>query len=158
MSSDLQSSKSDLARPADFFGRFRQEMDDLISNFASGLPESPFAIALENRGFAVDIAETNGDIEVTAELPGIESDDVEVTVEGGSLVISAEKQAEKKSEDKNWQRVERSYGSFRRVIPLGFIPKPDTLEAELKKGVLHVKIPKPADTKPEAKKIAVKAV
>ncbi|MEX0344633.1 MAG: Hsp20/alpha crystallin family protein [Rhizobiaceae bacterium] len=158
MSSDLQTSKSDLSKPQDFLGRFRQEMDDFISNFTSGIPESPFAIALENRGFAVDIAETNGDIEVTAELPGIESDDVEVTVEGGSLVISAEKQAEKKSEDKNWQRVERSYGSFRRVIPLGFVPELDTLEAELKKGVLHVKIPKPAEAKPEAKKIAVKAV
>lgn len=157
MGTNLQNRKSELAKTGDFFSRFRQEMDDFISGFTGGMPESPFAIALENRGFAVDVAESNGAIEVTAELPGLEADDVDVTVDGGSLVISAEKQAEKKTEDKNWHRVERSYGSFRRVVPLGFVPDPDKLKAELKKGVLHISVPKPAEKAEKAKKITVKA-
>lgn len=156
MSTDPQKPKGDLAKPTDFFGRFRQEMDDFISNFTTGMPDNPFAFALDDRGFAIDVAETDDAVEVTAELPGLESDDVDVTVESGSLTISAEKQAEKKTKDKNWHRVERSYGSFRRVIPLGFIPDADSLSAELKKGVLHVTVPKPAEKTEKAKKIAVK--
>lgn len=157
MNTDIERRKNEVAKPADFFSRFREEMDDFISNFTGGLPDSPFAIALDSRGFAVDVAESNGSVDITAELPGVESDDVDVTVDGGSLIISAEKQAEKKSEDENWQRVERSYGSFRRVIPLGFIPQADKLEAELKKGVLRITVPKPAERAAKAKKVAVKA-
>ncbi|MEZ5811067.1 MAG: Hsp20/alpha crystallin family protein [Rhizobiaceae bacterium] len=157
MSTNPQKTKGELAKPTDLFGRFRQEMDDFISNFTTGLPDSPFAFALDDRGFAIDVAETDGAVEVTAELPGLDSDDVEVTVDGGSLTISAEKQAEKKVEDKNWHRVERSYGSFKRIIPLGFVPDADSLEAELKKGVLHVTVPKPAEKNEKAKKVAVKA-
>ena len=156
MSNDLQDQKTDVTKATDFFSRFRREMDDFISNFTGGIPDSPFTIALDDRGFAVDVAESNGHIEVTAELPGIESDDVDVVLKDGSLVISAEKEAEKKSEDKNWHRVERSYGSFRRRVPLGFIPDHNKLEAELKNGILRVTIPKPAEKKSEAKKIAVK--
>ncbi len=157
MSTNIERRKGEVEKPADLFSRFRREMDELISSFSGSLPDNPFTIALENRGFAVDVAESDKSVEITAELPGIESDDVEVTVEGGSLIISAKKEAEKKTEDKNWQRVERSYGSFERVIPLGFIPEPDKLSAELKKGVLKVTVPKPAQKKPAAKKIAVKA-
>ncbi len=157
MSNELRDQKTELTKATDFFSRFRREMDDFISNFTGGIPDSPFTISLDDRGFAVDVAESNGHIEVTAELPGVESDNVNVVLKDGSLVISAEKEAEKKTEDKNWHRVERSYGSFRRIVPLGFVPDHDKLEAELKNGILRVTIPKPAVKKAEEKKIAIKS-
>lgn len=157
MTSKDPNKSREIARPSDIFSRFRQEMDDFISGFSRGLPDSPFNQVFGGGGFAVDVSESDNSVDITAELPGLESSDIDVSVEGGSLTISAEKKNEEKSEGKNWHRVERSYGSFNRVIPLGFVPDADRLEASLEKGVLHITVPKPAQSEPTAKKIEVKA-
>ncbi|MBK8458217.1 MAG: Hsp20/alpha crystallin family protein [Phyllobacteriaceae bacterium] len=145
------------ARPVDLFGRLRSQMDDLFSNFFDEFPSMNLPAAFAGAGFAVDVAESGKDVTVRAELPGIEAGDMTVTVDGASLVIEAEKKAETEEGDKDWHRVERSFGSLRRVVPLGYEPEADAIEAKLDKGVLTVFAPRPAVQTPKAKKVEVKA-
>jgi HSP20 family protein len=95
-------------------------------------------------------------IEVTAELPGVDEKDVDVTLANGVLTVRGEKKTERDEEDKdkNWHVVERSYSSFSRAIPLPFDPDPAKVEAKFDKGVLHIHLPKPAEIKQQ--KIEIK--
>lgn len=108
-------------------------------------------------GLRVDIAETDKEIEIKADLPGIPEKDVEVTLEDDVLRIRAEKKSETEKGDKNWRVVERSYGSFERSIrvPAGVDPK--KIDARFENGVLTVTLPKPPSAKPAAQRISVKS-
>lgn len=145
-------------KPSDIFGRFRQEIDELISGFSKRLPDQPFSHMFNGNGFAVDVSENDKQVEILAELPGLEPNDIDVSLEGGNLRIAAQKKTETKSESKNWHRVERTSGAFSRVVPLGFVPDPDKVEAKLEKGVLQIVVPKPANPSQASRKIAVKKV
>jgi HSP20 family protein len=104
----------------------------------------------------IDVAEGKDAVEVTAELPGCNEEDIEVTLNEGVLTIRGEKKTERDEtdKDKNWQVVERSYGSFSRSVPLPFTPDPAKVEAKFDKGVLRVQLPKPAEKK--EKKIEIR--
>jgi HSP20 family protein len=105
----------------------------------------------------IDVAEGKDAVEVTAELPGCNEEDIEITLNEGVLTIGGEKKTERDEtdKDKNWQVVERSYGSFSRSIPLPFTPDPAKVEAKFDKGVLRVKLPKPAELAKKEKKIEI---
>jgi HSP20 family protein len=105
-------------------------------------------------GPAVDVTESAEDYTVTVELPGMTRDDIEVTVEDGRLNIRGEKKSEKKEEEKNYLRVERSYGSFSRSIPLPTTVQEEAVEATFKDGVLRVKLPKTEEAR--GRKIEIK--
>ena len=81
--------------------------------------------------------------EVTAELPGVDEKDIKVSLDDNQLVISGEKKAESKKEEKDWHVEERSYGSFYRSISLPFEPEDGAVDAHFNKGVLHLTIKKP---------------
>lgn len=104
----------------------------------------------------VDVKENGNALVVTAELPGVEEKDVEVSLNGDILTISGEKRHEKEEKGDEFYRVERSYGSFRRSFSLPTSVDADKVEASYKKGVLTVTLPKAAAAE-KAKKIAVKA-
>jgi HSP20 family protein len=101
-----------------------------------------------------DLSETDKEIEITAELPGLEDKDVTISLADNLLTIRGEKKAEKEQKDKNYRMVERSYGAFERTIELPEGVNPDTIKATIAKGVLTVTVPKPAPA--QAKTIAVK--
>jgi HSP20 family protein len=108
----------------------------------------------------VDIAESKDAIEVTAELPGVDEKDLDVTLANGMLTIRGEKKTARDEQDKdknkNWHLVERSYGSFSRAIPLPFDPDPAKIEAKFDKGVLHIHLPKPPEVAKKQQKIEIK--
>ena len=106
----------------------------------------------------VDVAETKDAIEVTAELPGVDEKDLDVTLADGMLTVRGEKRTarDEQDRDKNWHVVERSYGSFSRAIPLPFDPDPAKVEAKFDKGVLHIHLPKPAEVAKKQQKIEIK--
>lgn len=106
----------------------------------------------------IDIVESKDAIDLTAELPGVEEKDVDVTLADGMLTIRGEKKTERdeRDKDKNWHVVERSYGSFSRAIPLPFDPDPAKVEAKFDKGVLHIHLPKPAEVAKKQQKIEIK--
>ena len=103
----------------------------------------------------MDVSETDMEIEVTAELPGLEEKDVQINLSDNLLTIRGEKKAEKEQKDKNYRLVERSYGSFERTLELPEGVSPDAIKANIANGVLKVTIPKPAPA--QAKKIEVKS-
>ena len=83
--------------------------------------------------------------------------DIEIRLDHDNLVISGEKKAENEEKGKNFHRVERSYGSFERIIPISSEIEPDKIEAVFQKGVLNVTLPKPASTVSKTRKIEIKA-
>jgi HSP20 family protein len=137
------------------FTSLQREIDRLFEDFGRGFPS--FA-AVRGDGAALmpsmDVAETDKEIEITAELPGLEEKDVQINVADNLLTIRGEKKNEKEQKDKNYRLVERSYGSFERTLELPEGVKADDIKATIAKGVLKVTVPKPAPA--QAKKIEVK--
>jgi HSP20 family protein len=134
------------------FGLFglHREIDRLFSEFAQGVGQSGAKI-IPN----IEISETDKAIEVSAEMPGLERKDVEISIEDDTLTIRGEKKIEEdNNKDKNVQHSERSYGVFLRVLQLPPGIDPASVQATMSNGVLKITIPKPA--KPEPKKIEVR--
>src|SRR5206468_11266488 len=86
----------------------------------------------------MDVIETDKELEVTAELPGLEEKDVDITLSDGVLTIRGEKKADHEEKGKDFHMVERSYGSFARTLQLPAGMDPNMIKASLDKGVLKV--------------------
>ena len=143
-----------VARSDNPFISLQREIDRLFDNFTQGFP------ALSTGGAAellpnLDVTETDKQIEITAELPGLEEKDVQVNLADNVLTIRGEKKAEKEEKDKAYRLVECSYGSFVRSLELPDGVNADAIKASIDKGVLKVTVPKPAPA--QVKKIDVKA-
>jgi HSP20 family protein len=106
---------------------------------------------------AVDISDTENAYEVTAEMPGIDEKNIEVRVANGVLTIKGEKQDEKEENKKDYYLRERSFGSFERAFQLPDGVDTDKIDANFKKGILTVTLPKGLEAQKAAKTINVKA-
>jgi HSP20 family protein len=102
----------------------------------------------------VDIKETDHDVQLKADLPGMKKEDIDISVDDDQLIIKGERKYEKEEKDKDFVRIERSYGSFYRSFNIGVPVKADKIKASYKDGVLDIVIPKAEVKKP--KKIEVK--
>ena len=142
----------------DPFLAMRREMnrlfDDAFSGF--GLP-SVFGPALRQMPAApkIDVSETDNEIQVTAEMPGIDQNDVEVLLEDDRLIIRGEKKEEREDKDRNYHLRERVEGAFSRTLPLPYAPDPNQVKAEFKNGVMTITIPKPQEVKQKQHRIEV---
>lgn len=106
---------------------------------------------------AMDVAENAKELTLSAELPGMDQKDIDVSVEDGVLTIKGEKLEERKEEeDKKSYLVERSYGTFHRSFALPPNVNGDKVSAEFDKGVLKVHLPKDAEVKPKGRKVDIK--
>lgn len=105
----------------------------------------------------IDVSETDTAMQVTAELPGMDEKDIQLSLENDSLIISGEKKNDIEEKGKNFHRVERSYGSFQRVIPLVSEVQSDKVEATFKNGVLNISLPKTPAAAKQTHKIAIKS-
>jgi HSP20 family protein len=103
----------------------------------------------------VDIYETENDIVLKAELPGVDPKDVEVKVEDNTLYLKGERKFEKEVRNESYHRVERSYGSFARSFSLPNSISTDKVKAEFKDGLLTLTLPKREEAKPRTVKIDV---
>lgn len=91
---------------------------------------------------SVDVAETDTDIVVKADVPGVSKDDIDITVDNNQLIISGEKRQEIEEKEKDYYHMERRYGSFRRVFGLPSTADTDKITAGYENGVLTVTIAK----------------
>ncbi|MCC7104264.1 MAG: Hsp20/alpha crystallin family protein [Chloroflexi bacterium] len=103
----------------------------------------------------MDVFEKNGNVVIKTELPGVNKEDLDISLEQGDLIIKGVRKQESEVKEENYYRMERSYGSFFRRLPLGFETDPAKISAQYKDGVLEVQIPRPAEAKPETQKIQV---
>src|SRR5215469_9181077 len=106
---------------------------------------------------AVDIFETEQELVVKADLPDIKPEELDIRVENNILTIRGERKFEKKVEEKNYLRVERTYGSFSRSFSLANTVKTEAIKAEYNNGVLTLTVPKREEAKPKQIKVAVEA-
>ena len=146
-----------------FFGRgedpFRSLFQEVQKTFEDFSRRTPFArFGSDMLSPKIDVAESKDAIEVTAELPGVDEKDVDVTLANDVLTIRGEKKTERDEQDKdrNWRVVERSFGSFTRAIPLPFDPDATKVEAKFDKGVLRIRLPKPAEVAKKQQRIEIK--
>lgn len=105
----------------------------------------------------VDISETENTMLVTAELPGMEEKDIQISLEDDALVISGEKKTDVEDKGKSFHRIERTYGSFQRVVPLVSEVQAEKVEAVFKNGVLTVSLPKTPAAVKQSHKIEIKS-
>jgi HSP20 family protein len=102
---------------------------------------------------AVDIYETEDELVLAAEVPGVEEKDVEISVEDNTLSIRGERKFQKETKEENYHRIERSYGSFYRSFTLPSYVDQERIHAEHESGVLKVHMPKKPEVKPRKVKI-----
>jgi HSP20 family protein len=133
-----------------------QEVQKTFEDFSRRSPFARFSSDILSP--KIDVAESKDAIEVTAELPGVDEKDVDVTLADDVLTIRGEKKSEREEhdKDKNWHVVERSYGSFSRAIPLPFEPDATKVEAKFDKGVLRIHLPKSEEVTKKEQKIEIK--
>jgi HSP20 family protein len=103
--------------------------------------------------FPVDLYETDDDVVVKASLPGVQPDDVEISVTGDTLTIKAETKEEHEEKKTNFYRQERRYGAFQRALALPVRVDADNAKASFENGVLHLRLPKVPEVKPKSIKI-----
>ena len=108
-------------------------------------------------GPRADVAETDDSVEIAVELPGMSEDDIDIALSGDVLTIRGEKKVEHEKKRKGVYMSERSYGAFYRTIPLPPDVDTDKANAEFKRGVLKVTLPKSEDAQSRIKRIPVKA-
>ncbi|MEC9486592.1 MAG: Hsp20/alpha crystallin family protein [Prosthecochloris sp.] len=112
----------------------------------SQLPSAP--------AFKVDITEDSEAFYIEAELPGLKKENITLGVEDDVLIIKAENQKEQEEHEKNYHRIERSYGSYSRSFNLGEMINQDQIEASYDNGILTVTLPKAQEVK-KSKEIAI---
>jgi len=129
----------------DVFGEFkkmRKQMDSLFERFETTFPRLPSPKLPEVRQPLIDVLETEDKVIVAAELPGIDKDNIILTVEENKIEIKAQKKSEKKIKKKGFYKHERSYTGFHRMFTLPCTVDAAKAKSEYKQGVLRITIPK----------------
>jgi len=139
------------------FHSLRREVDDIFNQFTDRLSvfgrsdEDAFQIP------ALDVDETETSFEISAELPGVAEDDIDISVTDNILTIHGEKQQSSQSEDADRRISECSYGVYERSLSLPFKCDAKSIKADYDNGVLHLVIPKPKQTETKPQKVAIRS-
>lgn len=116
--------------------------DDAARGSGSGTGASAPRAAMAPR---LDVHESQGELTVMADLPGMKEDDIDLRLDGDILTISGERRNDAGRQEQNYHVMERSYGRFRRSVQLPFVPKSGEIDAHFEHGVLTVRIPRRAE-------------
>lgn len=136
--------------------RMYEEMDRFLGDYGSAFPFS----RARNNGHGVmttrlDLSETEDAIEVTLDVPGIAEKDIDLRLSDNTLFVQGKRSHEAEEKGKNYHRVERSFGTFHRRIPLPTEIDPDDVRAKLTAGVLTVTLPKTHRARAQDKRITI---
>jgi HSP20 family protein len=140
----------------DPFVTFWREMDRMFDDFFGGGFLQPHG--KQSVTPAVDINETEKEVVVTAELPGVSDKDIELTLVGDILTIRGNKKTEHEEKIGDSYYVERRFGSFTRSLRLPFDVSDEKVDAKFKNGVLTIHLPKPAELQKWVRRIEVRAL
>jgi HSP20 family protein len=140
----------------DPFVAFRREVDRMFDDFLNGGPFGIRPWAATSVSPTIDVSDGEKELIVTAELPGLDENDFEVTLAGDVLTIKGEKKVENENRNGSAYYVERRFGSFSRSVRLPFEAGDQQVEAQYDKGVLTIRVPKPAGAQRQVRRIEVK--
>lgn len=157
--------RSPAASPFSFMRRFMSDMDSLFEDFGFGTPllsrmgqgglGAPWSEQATLWSPQVDITTRDGQLLIHADLPGLRQEDVNVTVQGDVLTISGQRENRHEESRGGVVRRERSYGSFRREIPLPEGVDPENIKASFESGVLEVSMPLPREAAQQGRTIPI---
>jgi len=139
------------------FGSLFREVERVFDDFSRRMPAGFTSVESGVLNPRIDVSETAEALEISAELPGVDEKDIEVTLSNGMLTIKGEKKIEREQKDKNWHVTERSSGSFVRSIPLSFEPEQGAIEAHFDHAVLKIRLPKPKEAVQRSARIPINA-
>lgn len=151
---NIQVTKTELP----LFQSLHNEMNRLFEEFTSRmhLAEPKWREPLTPFTAKVDVKDAEKELVVTAEIPGVNFEDIEVALRPDGLAICGEKKEEKEEKEKGYYKMERTYGSFFRLVPIPFPVEREEISASYKDGVLKVVLPKSKEILSNEKKIEVK--
>lgn len=139
------------------FFSLQREINRMFDDFFSDWRPGRWLAETEGQFLpGVDVKETDKEVKVIAELPGMDASDVDISVSDNILTLRGEKKQEKEEKDAGYYRRECTYGSFHRDIALPSEIEEDKVEAEFKKGVLTIRMPKKPEAQRKSKKIEIK--
>jgi len=141
--------------PTDFWN-IQRDFNRLFDGFLRGGIQDDGSKGLSLWTPAVDISERESEYQVRVELPGINKDDVKITLESNILTIRGEKKHEKDMQEENMHRMERVYGSFQRSFTLPTVVKDNEINAVFTNGILTITLPKAEEAKPKQIEVKVK--
>lgn len=158
--------RGELSRPTGGspFGQLQREIDRLFDSFFRGFALSP----LSHNGLltaplaegilrpTLDVSADDKDYTISIEVPGINQKDVHVEIVGNTMTIKGEKKQEKEEKSKNYYRMERSYGSFQRILSLPEDADQENIKATFKNGILTINIARTGLPHSEVKQIEIK--
>ncbi len=133
----------------------RSEMDRLLDIFLFGRPKTGGAIGKEEWQPPIDVAETENELVVNVEIPGVDPEEIDVSLSGVALLIRGEKKPETEEKGEDYHLLERNYGTFIRSIDLPVEVQSDKISASYKNGVLTIVLPKSERTQKREIKIKV---
>ncbi|MEN8236568.1 MAG: Hsp20/alpha crystallin family protein [Pseudomonadota bacterium] len=141
----------------DPFQQFERAFPPLYEDFRKG-QLNPFKWSAGTRfvGPRIDVSETDTELTVTAELPGMEENDVEISLINNTLTLRGEKKIDREEKKKDFHLVERASGSFARSFQIPFEVTAKQIDATFEKGVLTIAIPKPAGESQKTQKVPIK--
>jgi len=141
----------------DVFDRYFHQWPDLWSRRGHLFDfDQDFGAKFFERAPTVDMSETSKGYKISAELPGMDEDDVEVTVSGDMLTIKGEKREEHEEKKKDYHLKERRFGTFQRSLRVPKDADANKVQASFKKGVLNVELPRKGGAKKKGRKISIK--
>jgi HSP20 family protein len=138
-------------------GNVNRAFDDFLRMFPIPLSGWQTLPLDPGSAFQADVVESDKDVKVTAELPGVDEGDIDVRVSDGMLTISAEKKAAREANEEGYILRERSFGRVERTLPLTESIDPNAAQASFKGGVLTVTIPKTTQAQSESRRILVQS-
>lgn len=155
-SQDLTNQPSNMNIDTPLLG-LQRDIDRIFNNFFQGFNAPQIQQAGINALIAprINIAESNKSYQISAELPGVEEKDVDISVTNGVLNIKGERKEEKEEKDQSYHRIESSYGMFQRSLPLPENADQNNIKANFKNGILSVTIAKSAEALAKTKKISI---
>lgn len=133
------------------FERLRREIDRMFEDFIPVRREREVAFLPK-----IDLFETDNDVVLKAELPGLKKENIDITVTENGVHLKGERKEETETKKENYLRREICYGKFERVISLPAEVDPEKVQAEFKEGILELKMPKKEEIKRKIKKIELK--
>jgi HSP20 family protein len=143
----------------DPFRDLQRQMNRLFDDFFGDFPLAPrwseTGLAAMEFSPRVDVSETEKEVKVSAELPGLDEKEVSVELDESTLTIRGEKKEEKEDKGRNWYAREQSYGTFHRVIPLPASVHGEKATAKFKKGILTITVPKREEEQAKRKTIKI---
>lgn len=132
-----------------------RDVDNFSRDINSFFDFSPFKLFSGGSSPRVDVYQTENDVVVKAEIPGVSKDDLNLYVDEGSIRLSGQTKRDNKYKNENTYRTERYFGSFSRTIPMPVEVKSDQAKAEYKDGILSITVPKMEPAKLKGRKIDI---